>query len=180
MGLKSTCHLCDSVYEAVEMATPVFFGEHPVMRSEFGYFLPTTGFVCQSCVDSNGIDIERTVRDYHRKPLDEQRSDEEHVQAYYKTLLDEGLLDWQDWESSSNGLGDRSKLTVGAEVMVRYGGGNFKVEGIILPPSVNYTKNKIVQSWFKSGITKHVVLLLEGGRFVRGNRAHIFCRIRAP
>ena len=174
MGLKSTCHLCESVYEAVEMATPFFFGDHPVMRSEFGYFLPTTGFVCHACVDSTGIDIERTVRDYHKKQLDEQRADEEHVQSYYKTLLDEGKFDWRDWESSANRTGDRSKLNVGSEVMVRNGGGSFKVEGIILPPVVNYGKHQMVQSWFKSGITEHVVLMLEGGRFVRGNRAHIF------
>ena len=75
MGLKSTCRLCRSVHEAVEIATPMFIGGHAVMRAEIGYFLPG-GFVCRSCVDSNNIDVERTVRDYHEKPRTGQESDE--------------------------------------------------------------------------------------------------------
>ena len=174
MGLKSTCHLCGSVYEAVEMATPILFGEHHVMGSKLGYYLPTTGFVCQACVDANGIDIEAMVKDYNKKQLDEQRADEEHVQARYTELFDDGKFDWRDWDSSASGLGNRSRLNVGATVMVRHLSGNLKVEGIILPPVGIDGKHQMVQSWPKSGVTEMVVVMLDGKRFVRGNRVHKF------
>ena len=173
MGLKSTCRLCGSVHEAIEMATPVFIGDNPVMRSEFGYFLPD-GFVCHSCVAANDIDIEQTVRGHHERQRKEQQSDAEHVQSQYKKVFDHEGFDWGDWESTANGARDRSRLTVGSEVMLRHSSAVLKVEGIILPPVVNYGKSKMVQSWSKVGITEHVVLMLEGGRFVRGNTASSF------
>ena len=75
MRLKSTCRLCGSVHEALEIATPKFIGGHVVMRAAIGCFLPS-GFVCQSCIVSNNIDVERAVRDYHEKPLNGRESDE--------------------------------------------------------------------------------------------------------
>ena len=86
----------------------------------------------------------------------------------------EGQFDWRNWESSSKGFRNRSRRTVDSAVMVRHSSGSFKVEGIILAPDVNYGKCEMVQSWSEVGITEHVVLMLEGGRSVRGNRASIF------